>query len=230
MQFTDRTRFEYPLFESFETDEIDLGEIGIYGEQTLYGESEMDEIEEMQWATELLAVTSDEELDQFLGKFFKRVGKSLGPALKGVAKTVAPVLKTVAKTAIPIAGRALGTAFGGPIGGMIGGKLGDAATKIFGLEIEGMSGEDQSFEVARRVVRFGADAVRRAGATAATGAVTPQAMSHAVRAAAKTHAPGLLRPAVMPGRPVGTTIGTAASLAPTGRWIRRGHAIVVLGA
>jgi hypothetical protein len=140
-------------------------------------------------------------------------------------------LKTVAKAAIPLAGKALGTFVGGPLGGMIGGKLGDAATKIFGLEIEGLSGEDQSFEVARRVVRFGADAVQRAGASAAAGQSSPQALAQAVRGAAKAHAPGLLRPAS------GTSTGqnnmanarAGAGTGNTGRWIRRGNHLIVFG-
>jgi len=49
-------------------------------------------------------------------------------------------LKLLAEAALPIAGRALGTFVGGPVGGMIGGKLASAVGRMFGLELEGLSG------------------------------------------------------------------------------------------
>ncbi len=57
---------EVESFE-FETGEDLSGEV----------ESPLDEVEEMELAAELLAVSSEEELDQFLGKFFKRAGKAI---------------------------------------------------------------------------------------------------------------------------------------------------------
>ncbi|MBK6929314.1 MAG: hypothetical protein IPH12_00025 [Saprospirales bacterium] len=53
-----------------------------------------------------------------------------------------------------MASSALGTAFGGPAGGFAGNLAGSQATKLFGLELEGMSYEDQEFEVAKRFVRM----------------------------------------------------------------------------
>jgi hypothetical protein len=73
---------------------------------------------------------------------------------------------------------------------MIGGKLASAAGSMFGLELEGMSAQDQEFEVARRVVRLSGEAVRHAVLMPPTGNPVVLAKD-AVLAAAARHAPGL---------------------------------------
>jgi hypothetical protein len=221
MHNTDRTQLEYG---NFETDEYEFEALGLYGEQSNYGEVAMDEIEEMQWATELLAVTNEAELEEFLSNFFRKYAPRLKTAFAPVYNAVKPILKNAAKTAIPLTGQALGSLIG-PKSATVGRHLGNAAVDLLGWEVEGMSGEDQSFEVARGVVRFGADAVRRAAATAATGQTSPQALAQAVRGAAQAHAPGLLRPGNAAGA---NTTGTTRP--PTGRWVRRGNKIIILGA
>ena len=82
-----------------------------------------------------------------------------------------------------------------------------------GLELEGLSPEDQEFEVARRVVRLAGDAAVKAAA-APPSAPAGKVVNKAIAAAAKKHAPGLAGPG---GR-------------RSGRWIRRGRRIIVLGA
>ena len=138
-------------------------------------------------------VTDEQELDQFLGKLISKVSRTAGSIIRSSAgKALGGILKGAAKKALPIAGPAVGTYFGGPAGGAIGGKLASAAGRIFGLELEGMSGEDQEFEVARRFVRLAASAAQKAAAARS-----------AVAAAARRHAPGLLSPSV------GGTLSTA---------------------
>ncbi len=189
-----------------------------------FGDSELegpfDETEEMELAAELLAVSDDAELEQFLGKLFKRIkrgAKKVGRALRPLGR----ILKPIAKRLLPIAGRAVGTFFGGPAGGAIGGRLAPLAGKIFGLELEGLSPEDQELEVARRFVRLAGAAAQNA--LAAPESAPPEKVAKAaVAKAAKKHAPGLLRS------------GRGATLAPaggrrSGRWIRRGRKIVLLG-
>ncbi len=136
-------------------------------EQEYDGEAELenplDEVEEMEYAAELLEITDEQELDQSLGKLISRVSRAAGGIIRSPAgKALGGMLKSAAKKALPIAGRAVGTYFGGPAGGAIGGKLASAAGGIFGLELEGMSGEDQEFEVARRFVRLAASATQKA--------------------------------------------------------------------
>jgi len=63
---------------------------------------------------------------------------------------------------------------------------------IFGAELEGLSPEDQEFEIARRFVRLTFDASRHA-ALAPQGAAPDVIASHAERLAARRLAPGLLR-------------------------------------
>ena len=91
-----------------------------------------------------------------------------------------------------------------------------------GLELEGLSPEDQEFEVAKRVVRLAADATKKA-VIAQTKMSPENAAKEAVIAAAKKHAPGLLRPAptmAIPSLPGGKR---------SGRWMRRGSKIVLMG-
>ncbi len=158
---------------------------------------ELSETQEMELAHELLSVQNEEELNMFLGKLIKGAGKAIGgivrsPVFRGIGKA----LKTVAKTALPIAGKALGGFFGGPIGGMVGGKLGSMASNLFELELEGLSPEDQEFEMARAYVRFANSAVRNAASLQRRqpGTEPPTLVRSALTQAARQHAPGLLRP------------------------------------
>jgi hypothetical protein len=114
---------------------------------------------ELEWAAELLEITSEEELDRFLGDVFKKVGGFVSGAVKSpVFKALGGVLKPIAKAALPIAGGALGTFVGGPAGAMIGSKLGSAAGNLMGLELEGLSAEDREFEMAKGFARLASGA------------------------------------------------------------------------
>jgi hypothetical protein len=154
-------------------------------------DSPFSEAEEMELAAELLDVRNEQELDHFLGNLFK--GK--------VGQTLKNALKSLAQSAIPIAGKALGTIVGGPTGSAIGGGLGSMASGLLfgGQELEGLSAEDREFEVARRFVRFAGSAAdhaaeleRRAGRRHRGG--HPRHLARAaIVAAARRHAPGLLR-------------------------------------
>ncbi|HEX8452000.1 MAG TPA: hypothetical protein VF647_07885 [Longimicrobium sp.] len=156
------------------------------------GEAVFDEVEEMELAAELLEIQSEEELEEFLGKLIRKAGGAVRKfAGSNVGKALGGVLKTVASKALPIAGTALGNMVLPGIGGMIGGKLASAGGKLFGLELEGMSAQDQEFEVARRFVRLGGEAARQAARTPMRGSPA-NAAKDAVLAAAQIHAPGLV--------------------------------------
>ena len=185
-------------------------------------ESVFDESEEMELASELLTVSDDEELEYFLGKLIKKAGRRVGKFVKSKAgRALGKVLKGVAKKALPVVGGALGTAIGGPAGGAIGSKLAGAAGKLFGLELEGLSPEDQEFEVARRVVRLAGNAAKKA-AVAPPNANPVAVAKKAVVKAAKTHAPGLIKP-------IRPTIKPFMGSGRSGRWVRRGRRIVLMG-
>jgi hypothetical protein len=189
-------------------------------------DSPLSDEEEMEFAMELLDITSDADLDQFLGRVVRRAARGArNVARRGrrflrspAGRRLTGIARGVARRALPAAGRALGTAIGGPVGGAIGGRAASAAGRALGLELEGLSPEDQEFEVARRVVRFTAGATNAAVADEARGTPAVQALRRGVVAAARQHAPGLLQG----GRQSG---GRASS----GRWIRRGNRIILSG-
>jgi hypothetical protein len=167
-------------------------------------------------AEELLSLESDAELDQFLGEL---AGGRSGSRFRKIGR----VLKPLAKKVLPIAGKIAGSYFG-PIGGKIGGKLGSLAANLF--ELEGLEPQEAEVEAARRFVRLAQDAFDRAAAQPAA-MPSDQAARESLVAAARSHAPGLLRP----GRgPAGRRPGCSRPRGCSGRWERRGKTIVVLGA
>jgi uncharacterized protein (DUF697 family) len=222
MHDLDRTTAEFESdHELFESDgELEFGETFETFQETDH-ESVLNEADEMQLAAELLEVTDETELDQFLGGLFKKVAGGVRSfARSGIGRALGGALKKVGKVALPIAGKAVGGFFGGPAGAAIGGKLGSMATKLFELELEGMSYEDQEFEVARRFVRLAADSAKNA--MRAPASMSPQAAAQtALKAAARKHAPGLVKGTALTGYPSGT--------GRTGRWFRRGRKVVLLG-
>ncbi|HXH01989.1 MAG TPA: hypothetical protein VNN09_01590 [Candidatus Competibacteraceae bacterium] len=190
MHDIDRTLTEFePEAEEYEADQFEY-----YGEPETDGV--FDEAEEMELAAGLLEVTDEAELDQFLGDLIKKAGRAAGQFVRSsTGQALGGILKGAASKALPIVGGALGTAIGGPAGAAIGGKLASTAGRLFGLELEGLSPEDQEFEVARRFVRFAGEAVKNA-ALAAPGAAPQAAAKAAAMAAARRYAPGLLRSAM----------------------------------
>jgi hypothetical protein len=196
------------------------GELGYA--QELEAESAFDEVEEMELAGALLEVASEEELDQFLGNLIRRAGRAVGAAVRSpVGQALGGILKNAARRALPIVGGAIGSAVAGPSGATAGRQLATTAGRLFGLELEGLSLEDQEYEVARRFVRFAGAAAANAGR--APGTAAPQAVAaSAAAAAARAHAPGLAR-TLRPGA------GARANGGPRqGRWVRRGRHIVIL--
>lgn len=181
------------------------------------------EADEMELAAELLEVVDEDELDQFLGRVIRRVGRGVRRAVRSpVARALGGALRGVAKKALPGVGAAIGTAIAPGLGTKVGGALGSAASNLFEMELEGLSPEDQEFEVARRFVQLAGDAARKAAAAVPTA--SPQAAARsALVAAARKHAPGLLRPSMASSQEV-TPTGSGRS----GRWVRRGRKIVLM--
>ncbi len=163
------------------------------------GESPFSEMMELELASELLEVQQEAELDQFIGKLMKRAapqGARNFVQSKG-GRMLGGVLKKVAKFALPMAGRVVGGFFGGPIGAKIGGNIGQFATRAFGLELEGLSAEDQEFAVSKALVRFAGAAARNVQADSKTRVQPAVAVRAGVVNAARRYATGLLNP--MPG-------------------------------
>jgi len=190
------------------------------------GEAELSEGErrlsigaEMELANTLLEISSEAELDRFLGDL---ANKALGAARtfirSDVGQKIGTGLRTVARQALPSVGRAIGDYVVPGVGGDIGATIASTASDVFGLELEGLSQEDREYEEARAFVRFADDVIRAAAATPSTTS-PEQAAQSAMLAAARRHAPGLL--AVLTRRRP-RTAGRGR-----GRWARRGQNIVI---
>jgi uncharacterized protein (DUF697 family) len=217
MHDIDRTQLESDQFEFTEESEFSV-------DTEL--ESPFDETEEMELAAELLEITDEAELDQFLGKLFKKAWKGLrkvGSFVGRVARPLGGILKGIAKKALPFVGGALGSFIPIPgVGTAVGTALGSAVSKALEMEFEGMNTEDREFEAARRFVRLAGTAAKQA--VQSQPSVDPQAAAKAaVIAAVRRHVPGATG---------GMTISPAVSNAGaghSGRWIRRGRKIILLG-
>jgi uncharacterized protein (DUF697 family) len=227
MHNIDRTNLEsnYGAYSG----EYDAGEYGYEFESDQEFESygPFSESEEMELAAELLSVSDEAELEQFLGDLIKKAGRAVGGVIKSpVGKALGGALKDVAKKALPALGSAAGNALLPGVGGAIGGQLASAAGKMFGLELEGLSYEDQEFEAAKSVVRLAGAAASNA-AQAEPSTPPQQVVQSALTESAQKHAPGLLSGAKSQGaaRPNG-----ACAHKSNGRWVRQGNAIVLMGA
>lgn len=182
------------------------------------GELVFNEEEIEQLAAELLAVSGEEELDHFFGKLVKKAGGALGKFVKSpMGRQLVGMLRGLAKKGLPIAGAALGNMIAPGIGGMIGGKLASAAGSAFGLELEGLSPEDEQFEIAKQFIRLAGDAAKTALSAPANAnplTIARDAMGRAV----SRYAPGLAG-----------TGPTSFRGQQSGRWVRRGNRIVLYG-
>jgi hypothetical protein len=227
MHNIDRTNLEsnYGAYSG----EYDAGEYGyeFESDQEFETYGPFSEAEEMELAAELLSVSDEAELEQFLGDLIKKAGRAVGGVIKSpVGQALGGALKGVAKQALPALGSAAGNMLLPGVGGVVGGKLASAAGKMFGLELEGLSYEDQEFEAAKGVVRLAGAAASNA-AQAEPSTPPQQVVQSALTESAQRHAPGLLSGAQPQGaaRPNG-----ACAHKSNGRWVRRGNAIVLMGA
>jgi hypothetical protein len=122
------------------------------GEQ---GERAGDELEEMELASQLLEVTNEQELEQFLGGLLGRVGALAGRVLRSdTGQALQGILRQAAGQALPMIGRGIGGWIAPGRGGDVGARLASQAGQFLGLELEGLSAEDREFETARQFVRF----------------------------------------------------------------------------
>jgi|SRR5580704_3466802 hypothetical protein len=157
--------------------------------------SPLNEAQEVELASELLGVTNEQELEQFLGGLFSKVARGVSNFAKSSAgRALGGVLKGIAKKALPVVGGALGSMVAPGIGTALGSKLGSMASGLFEFEFEALPAEQAEFEVARRYVRLASTAARQlAMARPRPGLVPLKIARAAVARAARTEAPGLYR-------------------------------------
>jgi hypothetical protein len=222
MHDIDRVQLEASGLEATPPSEQGEGmELGELGEDAAEGamESPLNELQEIELASELLEVGSEAELEQFLGSLMSRVGTAAGNIVRSdTGRALGGILKSAVKRALPVIGGGIGQWITPSRGGDLGASAGRWAAQAMGLELEGLSGEDRDFEVAKQLVRLAAAATRRA-ALGPAGAPVAVAQ-RAVAGAARQYAPGLFRR--LPGR--------STLLWPRmGRWVRRGRTIILFG-
>jgi hypothetical protein len=202
-------------------------------------ESPLDEDEEIDLASGLLAATNEEDLERAVRNIVRprrRRARRLRqarqhqepqePQAADLDEERSPdrqrrrqrrrsflgkALKGIAKKALPVLGGAVGSLVAPGVGTAAGAALAGSVGKAFGLELEGLSPEDQLFEVARRIVRLGAEAADETDSIDPSVDDATAAKVGVIRAAGK-HAPG-----VMP-RPDGsekTSAGPSPRSAPS---------------
>ena len=207
----------------FESDGFDAGLEEL--EEADLGDEEgvFDSAEQSELAGELLNVSSEHELDQFLGDLIKGAVSKLGPIRGKLAKNLGGYLKGAIKKTLPSVASIAGGMFGGPAGAMIAGKAAPYLSSILGMELEGLSPEDQEFEAAKQLVRLAGSAIKNAAG--ALGGNPADIARNAVVDAARQYAPGLVRRAgAIASRAVGV-VGDGQQ----GTWYRRGNKIVIVG-
>lgn len=208
-----RSDIDRALFEMEAEDEWGEAEGAVY------------ESTETELAGELLELTSEQELDRFLGKLLtSAVGAGKAFLGSDTGKAVGGLLKGAAKQALPQIGRAVGDFLVPGSGGQVGSQVASAVGAGLGLELEGLSAEDRELEAARAFVRFADETGQIAEAAPASVPPTTAAV-HAATVAAHHHLPGIA-PVVRNLRPPGSG-GPRSPGHATGRWVRRGSTIVL---
>ena len=241
MHDIDRTQLE----ADFEGEAYQSEQPGWAGEGEVFGEAE-----EMQLASELMAVRDEQELDQFLSTLIKNAGRALGRLVASPdGQAIGSILKGAAKQLLPHAAGAVGAAFGGPLGARISSGIASLVNSEMGQEAEAWTGEgwsqegwnqenwnqeswnqeDSELEGAREFVRVAADTVR--DAMAASGMTDPMsAAQSAIAQAAERRVPALLQQVRRRfTAPYSGQYPGAYSGGESGRWMRRGNRIVLFG-
>ena len=176
---------------------------------------------EMELAAQLLEVSNEAELEEFLGGLVRSAASAArGFAGSAAGRALGGVLKDAARQVLPQVGGIVGSALGGGVGGQLGTKAGQWLGSRF--ELEALSQEDREFEVARAFVRTARDAARTAMRT--PNLPPQQAATAALTAAARRNLPGLV-PVIGAQAP-----SPAWSTRRSGRWVRQGNRIVLFGA
>jgi hypothetical protein len=133
-------------------------------------------------AADLLDVVNEPEFRRFLERLVADTARDSGrPIPRDTARVLLTSLRHTAERTLPTLAVALGDeprpATATPVA--------QTASRVFGLEAEGMSAEDRDFEIARQFVRFARAALTHASTTSAQSALAR---------AGREFAPGLVTP------------------------------------
>jgi hypothetical protein len=163
------------------------GEVVLFGMAPRQPQAASGEVAELDFASAFLDSGSLASLGTLVNRLMRYASVKTGrPISPDVARALAPRLGRAAS----IIWRLLPTRQIIRPGG--GSELAtEAAERIFGTELEGLSSEDQEFETARYFVRFALEAARTA-AMASRGRSPATVAAIAERIAASRYAPGLV--------------------------------------
>ena len=198
-------------------------------------ESPFNEAEELELAYELLEVTSEAELEQFLGKLVKKSWRGIKKVGSKFLRPLGNVLRAVAKTALPFVATAAGTFFGGPAGGAIAGKLGSLVSQALEAETANILPQDRDLEKCREFVRMAGKAARAAALapsnmnpiTAASNMLASTAKQKLLASnsniTTRNQSPRGSHGCSSCGKPPGR-----CQCGKSGRWVRRGKSIVII--
>jgi len=169
------------------------------------------ESDEINLAAELLSVGSEQEFDRYMNDLFITANRGqFQPGSQELFGALGGLLKNLLKKAVPIGA----TVLGGPVAGL--------AAQAFGLETEGLSPENEQFEIARSYVRL-AGAASQEAAQIPPGSPAEPAAQQALVMAAQRHAPGMM----YDGQPAQAPY--PKRMPKRGTWTRRGNSIMLHG-
>jgi hypothetical protein len=115
-------------------------------------------------AAQLLDVVNAYELESFVSRLVAEAARDAGRPLPGdERRALVAELRRTAERTLPTLQIALGDR-----SRLTGRAAADAAARLFGAELEGMSPEDRDFEIARQFVRFSQARARGGGGAPAT--------------------------------------------------------------
>jgi hypothetical protein len=142
---------------------------------------------EIDLAFELLDTASEAELDRAIGNLVSATAGQAGPR---IVRAMHRLLTEVAREALPIVASVATEGAPWPAATVRSVRNGARASHLLGLELEGLSPEDQELELARQFVRV-AVIMGEQAALAGPGRDPAGAARAAAVRAARRHAPGL---------------------------------------
>lgn len=194
---------------------------------SVHAQSPFNELQELEFASELLELQSEDELNNFLGGLLAKAAPHVTGFFRSPAgKTVGGLLKGAVKRTLPVAGRTPGGSAVPNMGVGTGGDIAAGIGSLLGFEAEGLSAEDREFETAKQLVRLG-------GAAAALAASNPSDATAGRRAAveaARAFAPGLIgKSGCKCHGDQGCACKSPKAAPQSGTWERRGGQVILSG-
>ncbi|MEP9379137.1 hypothetical protein ABLE91_20660 [Aquabacter sp. CN5-332] len=184
------------------------------GETAVPSRPGSDTLREMARATMLLELRAPPALRTFLRGAALAAAREVGA--RGVPAALTATVQRLEAAIVAALRETPPRRLPGPFGATLGSRLVAIAGSRLGLELEGLSHEDQEFQVARRLVRFVEAALR--GAARAADPDPEAAARRALAAAAARLAPGLIHPP--PRLPGSAPTPARQSTVPPGSGIR----------